>query len=264
MEHAFATGRVAFQEAMTSTRGAILVFGRRPALGDVKTRLEAIIGERLTLEIYRAFLNDTLRAARESGARVLLGHTPGPPFPEQLLADDVFVQHGNTFAKRFDDALLQAAESLPRGTPLVLIGADTPHLSPRFLRQTLETLTDKAAVVGPNVNGGFYLLGFATHPVQVGQVFTHSASEEVDELLRILGKAGLTPRLLESNFDVDLPEDLLNLERLIDELDATSADWVPANTRAVLLSAPEFSLLATSAIRARHLVGLRKGWGEHN
>ena len=127
----------------------------------MKTRLDPCIGKPATLALYRAFLADTLHAARQSSATILLAHTSGPHFPEQDLADITFEQRGNSFAERFDAALEDAANQLPNETPLVLIGADTPHLSPRFLRKTFDALKTWEAVIGPNVNGGFYLLGFA-------------------------------------------------------------------------------------------------------
>jgi glycosyltransferase A (GT-A) superfamily protein (DUF2064 family) len=126
---------------MTLVNGGVLVFARRPELGRVKTRLESAIGDHLTLSIYRAFLADTLTAARQTNARVILAHTPGLDFPEQALADETFHQQGYTFGERFDYAIKQAADRLPPETPFVLIGADTPHLSPMFLRKTLETLS---------------------------------------------------------------------------------------------------------------------------
>jgi glycosyltransferase A (GT-A) superfamily protein (DUF2064 family) len=200
----------------------------------VKTRLHPFIGEPATLALYRAFLADTLHAARQSSATTLLAHSSGPHFPEQDLADIAFEQRGNSFAERFDAALEDAANQLPNETPLVLIGADTPHLSPKFLRKTFDVLKTWEAVIGPNVNGGFYLLGFASHPVPVSEIFSHPSTEEPTELLRLLRKARLRTLFLESQFDVDLPEDLMRLIRLIDRLESSDADLIPKNTRNVL------------------------------
>jgi glycosyltransferase A (GT-A) superfamily protein (DUF2064 family) len=200
----------------------------------VKTRLDSSIGKPATLALYRAFLADTLHAARQSSATVLLAHTSGPHFPEQDLADIAFEQRGDSFGERFDGALKEAANQLPNETSLILIGADTPHLSAKFLRKTFDVLNSWEAVIGPNVNGGFYLLGFASHPIPVSEVFSHSSREEPAELLRLLHKARLRTMFLESQFDVDLPEDLMRLIGLIDSLEASDADSIPKNTRNVL------------------------------
>jgi glycosyltransferase A (GT-A) superfamily protein (DUF2064 family) len=200
----------------------------------VKTRLDPCIGKPATLALYRAFLADTLHAARQSSATILLAHTSGPHFPEQDLADIIFEQRGNSFAERFDFALEDAANQLPNETPLVLIGADTPHLSPKLLRKTFDALKIWEAVIGPNVNGGFYLLGFASRTVPVSEVFSHTSTEEPAELARLLHKARLRTMFLESQFDVDLPQDLMKLIRLIESLEASDADLIPKNTRNVL------------------------------
>ena len=224
------------------TENAVLIFARSPELGKVKTRLENAIGDYLTLAIYRAFLRDTLTAARESGARVILAHTSGPSFPEQALADDTFIQQGDTFGERFDFALEETAKRLQSQTPFILIGADTPHLSPTFLQEALGALTNNDAVIGPNLNGGFYLLGFSRPPVRVKEVFDHNATDEVAVLSLLLAKARVKTRLLEPNFDIDMPEDLHNLIRLIDLADTIGEGWIPTNTRHVLQSAPVISL----------------------
>jgi len=212
---------------------AVLVFARRPELGRVKTRLDAHIGKRLTLSLYRAFLTDTLDAARQSGATVILAHTPGPDFSEQNLADITLEQRGNTFGERFDAAFEDAANHIPEKTPLVLIGADTPHLSPQFLRKTFVALRERHAVIGESADGGFYLLGFSSRPVPISDAFSEPTKANA-ETVRLLRKAGLRPVFLEKQFDVDSPQDLMKLIRLMDHLHATCADWAPENTRKVL------------------------------
>jgi glycosyltransferase A (GT-A) superfamily protein (DUF2064 family) len=163
-----------------------------------------------------------------------LAHTTGPNFPEQDLADVIFEQRGNSFGERFDAALEDASNQLPDETPLVLIGADTPHLTSKFLRKTFDTLKTCGAVIGPNVNGGFYLLGFASHPIPVSQVFSHPSTQEPAELVRLLHKAHVKTMFLESQFDVDSPQDLMNLIRLIDNLEVSDRDSIPRNTRNAL------------------------------
>jgi glycosyltransferase A (GT-A) superfamily protein (DUF2064 family) len=214
--------------------GAILIFARRPELGFVKKRLAACIGEALTLQLYQAFLRDTLEAARECGARVLLAHTAGSNFPEQGLADIAFEQHGASFGERFDSALRDVANMLPTGTPIVLIGADTPHLSPKSMALAFHALNDAKAVIGPSANGGFYILGFSTFPVSVAEAFNRPSSTEVHEVVRLLCEANIKPKLLQFWFDVDMPDDLVKLNSFIDLLVAVNDEWVPHRTLAVL------------------------------
>jgi hypothetical protein len=97
-------------------------------------------------------------------------------------------------------------------------------------------------VIGPNLNGGFYLLGFSRVPIPIGEVFNHTANEEVAVLQRILTMAGFATTLLEPGFDIDLPEDLRTLIHLINFEKTRGIGWIPANTQRVLESAPIISL----------------------
>jgi len=213
---------------------AVLVFARRPELGAVKTRLAAQLGDEFTLKLYRAFLIDTLTAARQAGGTVLLAHTRGSFFPEQELADVNFEQRGDSFGERFDNALTDAAANLSADAKIVLIGADTPHLSPHSLRNSLDALRDAKAVIGPSFNGGFYLLGFSISPVPVAVAFAQPADREVPEVVRLLCRAGVTPKIQEFWFDVDQPEDLTRLESFIALSECMESEWIPRCTRAAL------------------------------
>jgi len=106
----------------------------------------------------------------------------------------------------------------------------------------LAKLQDYDAVIGPNDNGGFYLLGFSKQPVPVAQVFDYSAGEEPRELDRLLRRAGLRTAFLEPHFDVDFPEDLVRLTQVISELERTGAAWIPKNTWDLLRSESLISL----------------------
>jgi len=215
-------------------KGAVLVFARSPMLGQVKTRLATYLGDHCALALYRAFLTDTLLAAREAKATVLLAHTPGPHFPEQELTDIAFEQQGSSFGERFDAALAGAANRLPHGAPIILIGADTPHLSPDSLRQALNLLEGSKAVLGPCINRGFYLLGFSTQPIQISEAFTYPSAKVTVETARILLRAGVKPQLLAFSFDVDTPLDLFNLKVLLDIRETVGSKWIPTQTQRML------------------------------
>lgn len=201
----------------------VLVFARAPELGKAKTRLEPTLGRERTLRLYRAFLADTLDAARGTGARVLLAHTPGA-FEERARADDAFEQRGETFGERFDQALLDARARVDG--PVVLVGADTPHLGPAPLREALDLLQEKEAVLGPSTEGGFYLLGFRGAPTPVAKAF--GEPNEAAAVARLVSPAILSP-----SFDVDVAEDLANLLLHCETMRAAGA-WIPRETVAAL------------------------------
>lgn len=222
----------------------VLVFARAPELGAVKTRLEPALGRERTLALYRAFLADTLASARQAGARVVLAHTQGAP-EERAFADDAFAQQGASFGARFDHALAHA-RARTRG-PLVLVGADTPHLGPDALRAALATLRGRDAILGPSTEGGFYLLGFRGDPVPVAACF--DAPNEAAAVTRTTGAA-----LIQASYDIDVPEDLVNLVLDCETREASGA-WVPAHTMAALSTLGiRVDATAESGARRRRLV----------
>lgn len=206
-----------------SVAGTVVVFARAPERGRVKTRLARAIGDRATLALYRAFLADTLANARASGACVLLAHTPAPRFPEQALVERAFPQRGDTFAARFDAALADARAAAPAG-PLVLVGADTPHLAPARYRAAFAALARSDAVVGLAPRGGFHLLGFRGAPEPVAPAF--DAQEDGPAVAALLAARGLRVSIVAPSFDLDEAEDLARLAArrdLLEEAPATAS-----------------------------------------
>lgn len=229
--------------------GTVVVFARAPGKGDAKTRLVASLGPELTSQVYRAMLTDTLNYARHAGGRVVLAHTPSPSFPEQTLADVVIEQRGATFGERFDHALADAYAAV--GGPIVLIGADTPHLGTDALRRAFMELGRSETVLGPSPEGGFYLLGFQKEPIRVQEAF--DAANEAAALASALRRRGRVA-LLEPTFDVDLPGDLVELMLQAQLHGSLGSDPSAKATLAVLANARVSVQVTPSGERARRLV----------
>ncbi|MBF8192787.1 DUF2064 domain-containing protein [Nonomuraea sp. K274] len=72
-------------------------------------------------------------------------------------AFEVIGQRGDTL----DERLAWAFEDVHarRPIPILLVGMDTPQLTPALLVQAAEALTGHDAVFGPAADGGFWLLG---------------------------------------------------------------------------------------------------------
>lgn len=217
------------------TRGAAIIFARTPERGRVKTRLAALLGEERTLELYRAFLADSLQLARRAGAEVVLARTEGEPFPEMDLADRVVVQRGASFGERMDHVLLEVARSIPPSEPYLILGADSPHLPPEIVGSTLANLKEGHATsaLGRCQEGGFYLLGFLGEPVPIREAF--SGPNEAARVADLLVRAHRPPLETPVFFDIDTPADL---ERLSDSLLALGkgdgSAWIPRETKGVL------------------------------
>lgn len=145
---------------MTAIR--FLVVAKAPHPGHVKTRLGAEIGHEVAADVAAAALLDTMVACREAVGPgrchlALLGALDGAAREEELrdgLAGwTVRPQRGDGFAARLAHAHLD----LGRG-PIVQIGMDTPQVDERLLDQVAGQLDGRDAVLGPAVDGGWWVL----------------------------------------------------------------------------------------------------------
>jgi glycosyltransferase A (GT-A) superfamily protein (DUF2064 family) len=96
---------------------------------------------------------------------------------------------------------------------VVLMGSDSPDLPEDYIKQAFITLQTKDVVLGPTVDGGYYLIGFKN------TTFTPSAFEEIhwssplvfQETVTKIQQAHRSIGLLPVWSDVDTLTDLKNL-----------------------------------------------------
>jgi rSAM/selenodomain-associated transferase 1 len=134
---------------------ALIVIAKAPRAGYSKTRLCPPCTPREAASLARAALIDTLEAARATlaGRHVLvLDGEPGDWLPAGF---DVVPQRGGGL----DERLAHAFEDV--GAPALLIGMDTPQVTPGELRIGLARLAEPAtdAVLGPAPDGGYWAIG---------------------------------------------------------------------------------------------------------
>jgi rSAM/selenodomain-associated transferase 1 len=133
----------------------VIVLAKAPVPGRVKTRLCPPCDPEEAARLAEAALADTLTAvaATPSRRRVLvLDGTPGPWLPRGF---EVLPQHGDGL----DERLAHAFSDVGEGG--VLIGMDTPQVTPELLAGSLRALhtAPADAVLGPAVDGGWWSIG---------------------------------------------------------------------------------------------------------
>jgi rSAM/selenodomain-associated transferase 1 len=181
----------------------IMVIAKEPIPGRVKTRLTPPYTPEQAAELAMAALADTLAAVALAGVgrRVLaLAGSPGPWLPPGF---DVIGQRGGDLDERISCALADARASCP--APLVLIGMDTPQVTPALLVAAVRPLVSGTAdaVFGMAEDGGFWLLGLrAVDPALVLGVPMSRPDTGALQLAR-LHQAGLRVGLLPELADVD-------------------------------------------------------------
>ncbi len=147
----------------TYGRNCILFFAKYPRKREVKQRLSAVLGEDLTVELYKNFVIDSLVTLKESSAQLLLCCYPPDSQKEFLdcvldMHNDFLPQKGADLGQRMKYCFVNAFD---RGFQFVVaIGSDIPDLPGEFIKKAFSSLKTHDVVIGPSFDGGYYLIGF--------------------------------------------------------------------------------------------------------
>lgn len=195
----------------------LLVFGRWPEAGRTKTRLAPLLGERGAAELYRAFLDDTLRAARavpDAAVELWVPRRPGAEalaerYPRVRLRWQASGDLGARLRAAFEAAFAEGADHV------LITGSDHPSLPAALLGHGLDALGSAPLVLGPSLDGGYYAVGLRrTAWPDTAVLFRDIPWSTPDVLARTRRRAesaGLTRIELPDWYDVDEPEDLARL-----------------------------------------------------
>lgn len=134
---------------------ALLVLAKAPVAGAVKTRLCPPLAPAQAAALAEAALQDTLAAilATSVARRVLvLDGEPGAWMPPGV---ELLSQRSGGLATRLGDAFADIA------CPALLIGMDTPQVTPALLSASLDRLREPGndAVLGDTEDGGYWAIG---------------------------------------------------------------------------------------------------------
>jgi uncharacterized protein len=146
--------------------GTIIVLAKAPVPGRVKTRLCPPATPAEAADVAAAALLDTLDAAAAvPGCRTLVALTGDladaarrADLAEALDRVERTTQRGAGLGERIVAAHADAARRFP-GSPALLIGMDTPQVSPGLLAEGVRRLDEAEAVLGLATDGGWWALG---------------------------------------------------------------------------------------------------------
>jgi len=192
------------------TEPALVLMAKAPRAGLVKTRLcPPCLPEEAAL-IAAASITDTVAAMRGTGARLFCavdGPTDGwlPPGLE------AFDQVGDGL----DERLAHAFDTV--GISALLIGMDTPQVTPQLLQSALDTLADPDVdvVLGAAEDGGYWTIGFSEPEPAALLGVPMSLATTCEEQRKRLAELGLRVADVPVLRDVDHFDDALAVAALI-------------------------------------------------
>ena len=191
----------------------ILLFARYPVAGQAKTRLIPALGPEGAARLHRRMTEHAVAVARtvdaDDDTAVTICHTGGSrrDFRAWLGADLLYRrQPRGDLGERLCGALALAFRSGARCA--LVVGSDVPGVSSAVLHQAVLALDNHDVVLGPAVDGGYYLLGMKHLHSGLFTGVDWGTERVCMQTRDAIGRMGLTVLELPLLSDVDRPSDL--------------------------------------------------------
>jgi rSAM/selenodomain-associated transferase 1 len=186
------------------------MFVKNPKPGDVKTRLAESIGDEHAARIYRSFVLDTISMLQSIGISFELCC-----WPDDYGMQDIFgaalkyrCQRGRDLSERLINAFRDVFTEGVRH--VIAISSDNPDLPADAITRAFEHLAFYDAVLGPTLDGGYYLAGFSNKSFtqQAFRNIQWSTPQVLAQTRARLNESGRTVSLLPPWQDIDTADDL--------------------------------------------------------
>jgi rSAM/selenodomain-associated transferase 1 len=192
-----------------------VVVAKAPRPGHVKTRLGASLSPEAIVALYRCLIEDTLELAGSlSGTRVAVV-CPAPDVGELRNwlgpTTEVVAQDGYGLAAALESTFrIFFIEGVHQ---VVIFNGDSPHLPSAELERAFTLLGHCDLVVGPTIDGGFYLVGGSEAHRGLFEASRMGTQTALEALLARAGELRLGVEMTTPWYDVDEPDDLARLAR---------------------------------------------------
>jgi rSAM/selenodomain-associated transferase 1 len=179
---------------------ALVVIAKAPVPGRAKTRLCPPCDPVEAAALAAAALADTLRAVAATPARRRILAIDGR---WSATGFELIPQQGTGLGERLGAALVAA------GGPALVVGMDTPQLTPALLAHATRRLSAPGvdAVLGPALDGGYWTIGLRAPDPAVFEGVPMSSPRTCAVQRRRLGQLGMSVGSLPRLRDVDTIED---------------------------------------------------------
>lgn len=199
----------------------LIVFAKNLVLGKVKTRLAQKIGDERALFVYEQLLRHTLKISKKTSSDKAVYYSDC--IETNIVKVDktfgMFLQVGATLGERMANAF---RNSFSKGYKnVILIGSDCLEINESILNQAFEALKDNEMVIGPAVDGGYYLIGMKQLYIPVFRNKLWSTSSVLADTFNDILRLNLSLKLLPTLSDIDTEKDLEKSGLTLSELKPT-------------------------------------------
>lgn len=200
------------RRSLPPATSAIIVFAKAPVAGQVKTRLSPPLTPDEAASLHGSLVLDILERCQSLRHydRILAG-TPSPHHPfframEARFKIPVWDQIGDDLGTRMSAAFKQALGSPYRS--VVVIGTDIPGINGSLLTTAIDSLQEHDVVLGPTMDGGYYLIGLRTFVPDLFENIPWSTEQVYALTEQKVKMLGLSLNILPKLRDLDTVEDL--------------------------------------------------------
>jgi len=184
----------------------LLIFTKNPVAGKVKTRLAKDLGDEKALEIYQFLLEHSVKFTSEVDADRMVYYS------DSVNENDIWSADNFQKSKQFGDDLGQRMfnafmDGFKEGyQKIVIIGSDMYDIETKDIELAFSELEKHDYVIGPALDGGYYLFGMKSLNSDVFKNKEWGTSSVRKDTLNDL--EGEDVKLLEIKNDVDLLDDI--------------------------------------------------------
>lgn len=199
----------------------LLIFTRFPETGQCKTRLIPALGAagaaRLQKKLTEHAVSTAKRLQTMRSVSISIHHRGGESEAVMKWLDvkECYEQRGSDIGARMKAAFARIFKL--RTEQAVLIGSDIPEIAAGLLDRAFTALHDHEVVIGPSLDGGYYLIGMRVGrsaellPLLFDEI-TWSAADVYRQTAERLSSRGAGFARLPALRDIDTAEDLDLLE----------------------------------------------------
>jgi Uncharacterized protein conserved in bacteria len=189
-------------------KSLLIIFYRNPKMGAVKTRLAATIGKKKALSIFNKLAVHTKNITESltmdkivfySDSMDLMDIWPNATYLKTL-------QKGEGLGDKMEHAFTSGFES--GYDSICIIGTDCYELTSEIVTHAFQALQQADVVIGPALDGGYYLLGMGSLHVELFRNKRWSTQTVFQDTLRDIEALGLNHVRLQQLRDVDTEDDL--------------------------------------------------------
>lgn len=191
----------------------LIIFIRNPVLNKVKTRLSEKTGSKIALAVYHELLSATFKnAAIVNSKKTIYFSEKVDVAIETRFSFEPHIQEGVDLGERMSNAF---KDSFRKGyDKVVLIGSDCYELTPGIISEAFKLLITVDCVIGPAVDGGYYLIGLRKVIPELFSGINWGTDEVFKQTITLLQKKKVEYHMLTVLRDIDTLDDVLKYSNL--------------------------------------------------